>query len=67
LHPKNLAATTGSIIHLVVKGAGLESLLADLASQRIAELREPSRSDYFENTAAPTIREITVKRIEEQI
>jgi hypothetical protein len=51
----------------VVKGAGLESLLPDLASQRIAELREPSRPDYFENTAAPTIREITVKRIEEQI
>src|SRR6266849_6475377 len=47
-----------------VRGTGLQSLLSDLAAQRIAQLHEPMRRDQFENGAAPHIREISVSKIE---
>src|SRR5438552_8317492 len=57
---------TYAIHEVTVRGAGLQSLLADLATQRIAELHEPSRSDRFENDKTPSIREISVLKIEER-
>ena len=52
---------------VVVKGAGLLSLLSDVAAQRIAQLHEPGRSDQFENEGSPCVREITVMKIEERL
>ena len=49
-----------------VMGAGLQSLLSDLAAQRIARLHEPPRHDQFENGDVPHIREISVSKIEER-
>jgi len=51
---------------IAISGAGLQALLGDLASQRIAELHEPARADQFEEGRAPCIREITVLKIEER-
>ena len=51
---------------VAIRGTGLQSLLADLAAQRIAELHEPSRRDHFENGSEPCIREISVLKIEER-
>jgi len=51
---------------VLVKGAGLDALLADLALHRIAQLHEPTRSDQFENGGASCIREISVSKIEER-
>ena len=50
---------------VTVKGGGLQSLLADLAAQRIAQLHEPSRLEQFENGGSPRIREVIVRTIEE--
>ena len=47
---------------ILVKGSGLDSLLADLAVQRIAQLREPSRADWFENQSGSFSREISVTK-----
>ncbi len=55
-----------AIHEITITGAGLQSLLADLATQRIAKLQEPSRADEFDNGGAPCIREITVSKIEER-
>ena len=51
---------------VLVKGAGLDALLADLALHRIAQLHEPARADQFENGGGSCIREISVSKIEEQ-
>jgi len=51
---------------VTVNGSGLESLLADLAVQRIAQLHEPLRTDQLENAGTPCIREISVVKIEER-
>jgi len=49
---------------LIVRGSGLESLLADLAEQRLALLREPSRPDRFSPAGGRFIREIVVQKVE---
>jgi hypothetical protein len=49
---------------VVVKGAGLAPLLADVSAQRVTAIREPARSDPFPGTAARFIREISVQRVE---
>lgn len=51
---------------VVIKGAGLQSLLSDVAAQRIAQVQEPARYDQFQNDGAPYIREISVAKIEER-
>ena len=50
---------------VVIRGGGLQSLLADLAIQRVAQLQEPVRSDRLENGSAPFIQEIVVAKIDE--
>jgi hypothetical protein len=49
---------------VIVRGSGLESLLADLAGQRVALLREPSRPDRFPAPEGRSIREIVVQKVE---
>jgi hypothetical protein len=51
---------------VVVRGAGLQSLLSDVAAQRIAQLREAMRHDQFDNGDAPHIRVVSVSEIEER-
>jgi hypothetical protein len=49
---------------VVVKGAGLDALLAAIASHRVASIRESVRSDRFPGPAARFIREIVVRKID---
>ena len=49
---------------VIVRGSGLESLLADVAAQRVVLIREPSRSDRFSAGGAHFIREIVVQKVE---
>jgi len=50
---------------VVVTGSGLSSLLADFASQQIAILRQPARTEMFADGAtAPRIFEVQVRRLD---
>jgi hypothetical protein len=49
---------------VIVRGSGLESLLADLAAQRVTIMREPSRTDRFSASERRFIREIMVQKVE---
>jgi hypothetical protein len=49
---------------VVVKGSGLDSLLADFAAHQIAILQEPARTDKFGKAEGPCILEVAVCRIE---
>jgi len=58
-----------SLHTVIIRGAGLDSLMSDLASQVVAELRHPTRVDRFERaTAAAGARVISVDvlRIDEK-
>jgi hypothetical protein len=55
-----------AIHDVIVKGSRLESLLADVAAQRVARLEEPSRADAIQDGAAQvSIRDISVLKIDE--
>jgi hypothetical protein len=49
---------------VVVKGAGLDALLAAIASHRVESISESARSQRFPSTAARFIREIVVWKID---
>lgn len=49
---------------VVVRGSGLDSLLADFASQQIMVLKEPARVDKFAGAAGSRISELEVRRVE---
>ena len=49
---------------VVVKGSGLDPLLADFAFQQITVLKEPARADKFASSGGPRIRELEVRRVE---
>jgi hypothetical protein len=49
---------------VVVKGSGLDSLLADFAAQQITVLKEPARVDKFASSAGSRILELEVQRAE---
>jgi len=51
---------------ILIKGSGLHPLLADLAVHGIARLQEPVRADRFLNESGPSIREISVQKIEQE-
>jgi hypothetical protein len=55
-----LAFTTHDIL---VRGGRLDSLLADLAAQRVARLQHTVRADRFANGTGPLIHELLVVRI----
>jgi len=50
---------------IVVRGSGLGALLADVAAQRMAVLREPTRADRFSGSGGRMIREIIVQKTEQ--
>jgi hypothetical protein len=49
---------------VIVRGSGLESLLADLAGQRVTVMGEPLRSDRLSAPEGRSIREIVVQKVE---
>ncbi len=49
---------------VVVKGAGLGALLADLSGLRVSLLREPMRADRFGTDPVPRITSISVRMVE---
>ena len=49
---------------VIVRGRGLESLLEDVAAQRVALMREPPRADRFSAGSVQLIREIVVQKVE---
>lgn len=49
---------------VVVRSSGLDSLLAEVAAQRVTLIREPFRSDRFPVTERRCIREIVIQKIE---
>ncbi len=51
---------------VIVCGARLQSLLTDVAAQRLARLHEPARPDQFETGDEPCIREVHVSSIEKR-
>ena len=57
----HIAFTTHDI---VVKGAGLDSLLADIAAQRVIELKQPLRAERFGVVSGTCIREIVVTKVD---
>ncbi len=50
---------------LIVRGTALTGLLADLAGQRIARLQEPARTDRFDTSPGPVVRQLIVERVQE--
>jgi hypothetical protein len=49
---------------ILIRGAGLLALLADIKAQHVATIYEPIRSDRFPGPGARFIREIEVRRID---
>ncbi len=56
-----LAFTTHDVL---LKGSNLGSLLVDFAAQRIARLQQPVGADRFADGTRPSIRELSVIKIE---
>ena len=50
---------------IVVRGSGLAAMLTDVAAQRMAVLREPTRADRFSGSGGRMIREIIVQKTEQ--
>jgi hypothetical protein len=49
---------------VVIRGAGLDPLLHAIASQRVALIRESTRSEHFSRDSGRFIREIAIRKIE---
>jgi len=49
---------------VIVRGAGLTALLADLAAENVTVVREPARVDRFQAGADRSIREVIVQKLE---
>jgi hypothetical protein len=48
---------------LIVRGTALIGLLAELAGQGIARLQEPARTDRFDESSGPVVRQLIVERV----
>jgi hypothetical protein len=53
-----------SMHDVVVKGSGLDALLADLAAQDVTMLREPMRAEKFLPVSGPRVLAVEVRRVE---
>jgi hypothetical protein len=49
---------------VVIRGSGLDSLLADFASQRVTIVEQPARTDKFIESTGPRIFELEVRRVQ---
>src|SRR5215468_8322180 len=59
----HIAFTTHDIL---AKGAGLDSLLTDIAAQRVIELKQPLRAERFGVVSGACIREIVVTKVDSE-
>jgi hypothetical protein len=50
---------------VIIRGAALTQLLAELAGQRIARLQEPARTDRFEESSGPVVWHVIVEKVQE--
>jgi hypothetical protein len=50
---------------VLIKGSGLNSLLVELATQRIVRLEQPVRADRLISVGGRSIREVSVARVDE--
>ena len=48
---------------VIIRGAGLTALLADLAAQNVTVIQEPTRADRFQSSDR-FIREVDVRQVE---
>lgn len=51
---------------VIVRGAGLGPLLADVGAQRVTAINEPTRPDRFPSVATRFIREIVMQKAGEE-
>jgi len=49
---------------VIVRGAGLTALLADLAAQIVTLIQEPTRADRFQSSGDRFIRDVVVRKNE---
>lgn len=49
---------------VILRGAGLGALLADVSAQRVISIRETARADRFSGDPARFIRDVEVRRID---
>jgi hypothetical protein len=49
---------------VVVRGSGLDSLLADFAAQQVTIVKQPVRTDKFRESPGPRIFELEVRRVQ---
>jgi hypothetical protein len=50
---------------VIIRGAALAGLLAELAAQRLARPEEPARSDRFDQFHGSVIRQLIVERAQD--
>ena len=55
---------TFSTHDVVISGGKLDTLLADIAAQRLNLLKEPVRAEYFASFSEPQITSISIKKVE---
>ena len=55
---------TFGIHDVVISGGKLDTLLADIAAQRLNLLKEPVRAEYFTSFSEPQITSIFIKKVE---
>ena len=49
---------------VVITGAKLDTLLTDIAFQRVSHLKEPVRAEIFASFSEPQITRISIKKVE---
>jgi len=49
---------------VVISGGKLDTLLADIAAQRLILMKEPVRAEYFASFSEPQIPRIFIKKVE---
>jgi hypothetical protein len=64
LYAEGTDASVRAVFHthvVTIEGAGLTSLLSDLAQQSVVQIKEPDRTAKFSEPAGPHIRSVTIE------
>ena len=64
LYAEGTDASVRAVFHthvLHIEGAGLSSLLSDLAQQTVVQIKEPDRAAKFSQSAGPRISSVTIE------
>jgi len=49
---------------VIIRGAGLTALLADMAAQNVTVIQEPTRADRFQSSGDRFIREMVIQKLD---